>query len=485
MKPILQTIYRQICPILLVLVYFVLPTQFLKAQTTCTGVGGKVFADYNFDGFLNETTIGIEGVKVYVFTSYGTTDSTLTDTDGFFSFPALMPLSSARVEIVLPAALNATKITRSAVQFVVGASCNVNFGVAVPSDYCQANPHIIVPCYVNGDPRNSAGSAKDSVALVAVPFNVPNAAPTSSELPLLNAGAIGSVWGVAYHKHRKALITTAVLKRHVGFGAAGAGGVYFLNYQNPNSVSVMGSLSLSAGVDPRATEPLPADPTQPSNDVAAFDKIGKMGLGGVAVSDDGNTLFVMNLATQKLVKINLSNFNITGSLPTSSDILSEISMPSPCGTEGVFRAWAVKSHQGKIYMGGVCDASISKDTNDLHAYIYELSGTNLTPVFDFSLNYQRGYATSFVTFINRWFPWEDDYTKMLRGDLQFVYPQPILSDIEFDIDGSLILGFMDRMGHQGGYQNYVPRPNFPFIRAITISAGDIVRVCKKNGVFFF
>ena len=488
-------IFKKFCHRLTLTIAFValfFTPQYLAAQTACAGVGGKVFSDFNFNGINDETsTVGVDGVKVYLYAADGTADSTLTSGGGKYNFAAATAGKPYRIEIKIPTSLNTYQLTSSAIQFGTAPLCSVNFGVAINADYCQANPYVIIPCYVNGDPTNANGSAKDSVALVAVPFLEPNAGPHADLLPVAKAGQIGSVWGVAYDKKNKSIITTSVLKRHVGLGTAGPGGIYFLNFANPATPSVLGSMSLAAGTDPRVQfgEILPGNPTLPSYDTAAFSRIGKMGLGGVAVSDDGNTLYTMNLASRKLFKINLLAYNTSGTIPTLSDILDSIPMPSPCGTSGTFRPWAVKFYHGKVYIGGVCDAQNSQDTTDLGAYVYELSGTSFNLVYNFSLNYKRGYASSFDPSQNRWLPWRDTYQyepkygSMLRGDEQFIYPQPILSDIEFDVDGSMILGFMDRMGNQGGFKNYVPVQNFSFINAITIAAGDIVRVNKNGGTF--
>ncbi|MEZ4982930.1 MAG: hypothetical protein R2769_15370 [Saprospiraceae bacterium] len=63
-----------------------------------------------------------------------------------------------------------------------------------------------------------------------------------------------------------------------------------------------------------------------------------------------------------------------------------------------------------------------------------------------------------------------------------MYPQPIFSDIEFDVDGSMILGFMDRLGHQLGNKNYPITGTSPLIS--TISGGDILRAyLEDNGDF--
>lgn len=58
-----------------------------------------------------------------------------------------------------------------------------------------------------------------------------------------------------------------------------------------------------------------------------------------------------------------------------------------------------------------------------------------------------------------------------------IYPQPILSDIDFDEDGAMILGFMDRTGHQIG----VNQPDLKNIASYSGTAsGDILRCYPKK-----
>ncbi|HMR43977.1 MAG TPA: SdrD B-like domain-containing protein, partial [Saprospiraceae bacterium] len=68
------------------------------------------------------------------------------------------------------------------------------------------------------------------------------------------------------------------------------------------------------------------------------------------------------------------------------------------------------------------------------------------------------------------------------GGSTIVYPQPVLTDIEFDVDGAMILGFMDRLGHQLGYKNYPPQGTSPLISGI--SGGDILRAFQKADNLF-
>ena len=40
-----------------------------------------------------------------------------------------------------------------------------------------------------------------------------------------------------------------------------------------------------------------------------------------------------------------------------------------------------------------------------------------------------------------------------------MYPQPIVTDLEFDDDGSMLIGFLDRFGHLAGVANHDPQGN--------------------------
>ncbi len=484
------------CRIFIVLLGFMALFAQKSTAQACSGIKGTAFSDFNYNGLNDETgSVGVGGIEVKLFNGSGQVGSTLTAADGSYAFVNSVAANGTayRIEFKIPALLNAYKFTGNglnnniATQFITAPNCTVNVGLAIPADYCQANPFLISPIYINGDPLNTAGSAKDSITLIATPYNVPSGNDYSQQKKLLKTAQIGATWGVAYQKSRKIIVSTATLKRHVGFGPQGTGGIYFTDFSNPMTPSVLGSLSLAtAGIDPRVTDaaPLPSDPTLPSYDVTAYSKVGKMSLGGATISDDDKTLYTINLATNELVKIDISALKADGvTLPTAANVTT-VALPTPCGATGVFRPWAVKYWHGKLYIGGVCSAEISKMRADLSASIYCYDGTSFTQIKSFSLDYPRGSVKSNSPSFNKWLPWEDNYNVMLQnGQQDFLYPQPILSDIEFDTDGSMILGFTDRMGSQSGFKNYVPLAGFSFVLANGVTGGDIMRLCLKSGVY--
>jgi len=61
--------------------------------------------------------------------------------------------------------------------------------------------------------------------------------------------------------------------------------------------------------------------------------------------------------------------------------------------------------------------------------------------------------------------------------IALIYPQPILSDIEFDDSGNMILGFADRTGFQGGRATLGPNGE---TESITVAGGDILRAERQS-----
>lgn len=166
---------------------------------------------------------------------------------------------------------------------------------------------------------------------------------------------------------------------------------------------------------------------------------------------------------------------------------------------GITRPFATKFHNGKVYVGAVCDASQSQNVNDLQASIFEFDPTtstySATPKLTFPLNYKKGSSVGASTngSNNSWMPWTSVYPNNTTSGIQYiyavnfdVYTQPVLSDIEFDTDGSMILGFFDRFGNQiGATPNY--RPDRPTSAGLTsgysVVGGDILRAYNNNGSY--
>lgn len=156
------------------------------APNTCTAgeLGGTAFLDFNGDGVRQAgETLGGAGVTIKAYNSSNTLVASATsNSEGLYEFSAANGNAIAaasyplRLEFTnLPASGLQTTTPMganngSSVQFVSAAQCNVDVGVLDQSGYCQNNPLMVLPCYVNGNPL-PAGNSGDGDALIAFPYN--------------------------------------------------------------------------------------------------------------------------------------------------------------------------------------------------------------------------------------------------------------------------------------------------------------------------
>ena len=434
-------------------------------------LSGHVFRDFNGDGIRQTsfpTEVGIGGVEVKAYLVDATTPlTTTTDSLGNFSF-AVASGQKVRVEFSnfphesyesMPGLENG-----SAVQFVTTPISTVNLGLIDPLSYCRdIMPNLVASCFVVGDPLAAGSNSGPLASIVHFPYS---ASGQGTEPNLLSSTATtGTVWGGAYRRHDKALFFSAFLKRHSGLGPLGLGGIYRADLSGVSPATtpyldLARFVRLSSPADSilLTSRVLPADFQIASLDSAAFRMVGKIGLGGMALTPDENSLWVVNLFQKTLVRVPLTK-------PAAQLVASDIKsyeLPNPGCVDGEARPWALEYHEGSLYVGMTCDAGASGATRDnLRAYVYRYDlKTNQfinTPVISESLNYRKGWVHASVPQSEYWEPWADKFTELTTSLLTTdgvtpIYrasrPQPILSDIEFDTDGSLILGLMDRTGHQ-------------------------------------
>jgi hypothetical protein len=348
---------------------------------------------------------------------------------------------------------------------------------------CTDSTLIATACYVNGNPL-AGGTAGSEAGFVV--FNNNN---TGEDGPkrMIAASQMGSTWGLSYRTQTNTLYNSAILKRHVGLGSLGTGGIYAIDMNNASLVAApfldLQTLGVNTGADTRTPSigavddpnELPSQANLPSWDVLAFDGVGKTALGGMDLSADGKTLWVMNLFQRELVSVNIAN-----ATPTLNQ---KYTIPDPGCSNGDYRPWAVKVHAGKVWVGVTCTAESSQNQNDLKAHVLVLDNGIFAPVYDFPLTYTKGYAGGQGGLEgNRWYPWTSTYRSISINTGFAVYPTPILSDIEFDIDGSMMVALMDRTGHQNGYVNYKPILND--VTAVSAhTSGDILRICNVGGTY--
>lgn len=406
----------------------------------------------------------------------------------------------------------------SSVKFVTGAAANTNFSVIGTTDINDSNPKVGLVLRNMGNPLDAAGTAKDDTTYVWFNYNysgVPiiRGGTAPNRIPLARASETGSIWGNAYSKYANKIFVSAVLRRHSGMGPLGSGGIYMIDPTLPLGSAVSNFLDLDAiGIATKTSGyttqpftfptvyagcnsgfyPILSDPavaprvpftTQigsnadrglpniqaPSNDYAAFSQIGKVSLGDIDISDDGRYLFVTNLFDQKIYRIDLTSAS-NPVAPTLANVATKVtswSLPPVTAINGTLRPWGLKSKGDSLFVGIVADngneyfLNGSQASGKLMGYVYGLntttSGWTQKVSFDFA---NRPYKTTLGD--SRWWGswWDSPYNTSNNGPGEKLNPQPIISDIEVDDNGDLVLGISDRFAMQGGTNQHYPSREF-------------------------
>ncbi|GCF11749.1 hypothetical protein KDI_53130 [Dictyobacter arantiisoli] len=470
-------------------------------------ITGTIYDDYNQNGILDAREPGISGVTVTAYDSNNANaGSTVSLADGSYSLAIGSGTGPVRVQFTGFGPGAATTELASfypsrhgtdnptSVTFVDGSNATntLNFGLENPSDYCQHNPTIATNCYVQGDQANA-----QSHVLVSFPYNT-----TGAHHPLIMATApeVGSTWGLAYRRSTDTLFAASYFKRHAGFKPGGdPGAIYVVDGASSGSPRVQATplVTLPAGKNLH-------DASNYLTDLSAFNQVGKVSLGGMALSQDESTLYVMNLFDQSLYAVPLGAASAAPVAQTPTAYA--VPVPADCQATGDFRPFAVSQYHGSIYVGAVCSAestvpangSSLGDYSKLQAYLFRFipgRGFQKQPIFHFPLNYPR-YCTNDSTYskctasgVNNlnvgqpamWNPWHPGYVSyndhLSNTNNTRVYPQPMFTEIAFD-NGNLLIGLRDRFGDQMGYQTPEPGNSSNLVSAAT--AGDILRACLRQ-----
>ncbi|WP_308873920.1 SdrD B-like domain-containing protein [Thiothrix subterranea] len=255
---------------------------------------------------------------------------------------------------------------------------------------CAANVRLATSVQVNGDSQAAGSTGAGVNGLITFDYAATGelAAPFSKA----TAGQVGAVWGLAYDTPRKKLYASAFLKRHASFGPNGLGAIYQMDGTSatptPSLLMDLAAKGVDVGTSPRVAasgamddpNELPIDASKPSWDRDAFAQVGKISLGDIDISVDGNTLWAVNLKQRELVEIDLTN----------TTVKATHAITDPGCSNGEFRPWAVKVHDGKVWVGTVCSAETSQLAADLKAYVQAFDGTTFTTATSFALTYSKG-----------------------------------------------------------------------------------------------
>ena len=287
----------------------------------------------------------------------------------------------------------------------------------------EGNPFYITPCYALGERGPEA-------ALVAF-RDTPD---DSDHYVLATYEQIGATYGVAFDRKTNHVYAAAYHKRAAPFGPGGPGMIYRVDLESGDVVEWLDVPD--AGLDWHD----PVGNFMP--DTAARDKVGLLSLGDIELDEAGETLFAVNLFSRKILRYRVADGALVDTISHGADGL--------WWAEREARPFGLAIHEGMLYHTVLRDASGSgSDGSDLIAYVYEsaLDGSDMRTVLSFRLDYPRQRIPPSI--LATWLPWRSGLRSVAgRGthDHAWIYPMPMLADLEFSATGDMILGIRDRLG---------------------------------------
>ncbi|RLB06963.1 MAG: hypothetical protein DRG27_06915, partial [Deltaproteobacteria bacterium] len=494
--------------------------------TLYADVGGTVFRDVpvngtalNTYGVKQSNEPGVEGVTVTAYYN-STSSSTTTDVNGAWS---IATSGDVRVEFsAWPIYLNESPDGGGniAVQFVSDGDTGVDFALHEPSDYSNtAEPYYILGRQQTGTATNNSNPGVEAVhyADSNLSSDFCNEAGDQGIGPVPTVSAevkdVGSSWGQAFQKDKQRLFLAAALRRHTGLTSVGAGRVSVLDYSaGVGSVTnsyidlqdvtpANGGTDIDLGTVCRDTSckddagntgiaadyVLPDNVSDPSVDLDAYGKVGKMSFGDIDFDQTSNTLWLVNLYQKGIISVDASGDLSNLSTATKQYLIEDMTNAPSC-TNGELRPWALTIHNARGYLGAVCDESEvadgvndgNKTSSDSRALVlsFDLSDptTGFTVELDIDLSYKNGDSESFYS----WKTWSDDYNRVDTTHWFSEYNQAILGDIEFDENNVMYMAFINRYTMQASFQNYHPVSGNTDADENILSIADLLRACHES-----
>ncbi|GGS36006.1 SdrD B-like domain-containing protein [Actinokineospora fastidiosa] len=452
------------------------------ASTTDGTLTVQVLRDFFGTGVINTTMdVPQQGMRVDISDPEGHRVTGVTDATGKVVLPPSDALSGGhyRVDVTIPPPyreyLQAAPASTAANHFDSfttfvdvsdGEDDSVITAVWNPAHYALPDSRYFVPV-------QNGGNGTDTRALVAFGIDTRGTCPEDIACPttLATQAQVGTTFGLAYDKDRRRLFQSAFARRLTLYGPEGGNAIYTV------PVDGDGAPTLFAKVPGAAVTP--HDTANIIKDAGFTDAPGKESIGGLALTEDGATLYAVNLLARSLV-----SFDATGASASAPE--STVPIPDPgCAAPTDWRPFSVAAHDGKLYVGGVCSAESTQDRADLKAVVYSYDGTRFTTVLTQPLTIERGEVLagrSVPGQTNGWNPWNTDLASWdehdVTGSGALIDPQPQLASMAFARDGSMIIGFRDRFMDVVGWGGLDPRPgdNTP---ENGFSGGDIVMACAN------
>ncbi len=302
------------------------------AATLYADVTVVTFHDKNNDGLRDADENPISGLIVTATDVFGDELPLLDDGAGTFFLPGALIRSRLRIQVK---GYDATDNLQHGVAgpssvFFVEDGAQVEVPVSTGPNFNALESDILIPCYGGGPAEENKGPA-----FVSFPYSVDGISAQyggSAPAPSVDATIeqIGSSWGVAYQVERQRAFVSTVLKRHVGLGPEGEGGLYTVDYSSGQPVvsgidlnnvvpSVGPAIDLGNIMRENVTGDVNGDmpyaltftPETATYDMDAFDKVGKAAFGDIDVFED--EIWLVNLKQRSLIALDASQDQVSGS----------------------------------------------------------------------------------------------------------------------------------------------------------------------------
>lgn len=465
----------------------------LTQSATAGLITGRVFVDYNGNGQPDATEYGVAGIVATAFSSTGVTaGSAISAFDGTYTLNAA-GAGPYRIEFTqIPGYLFPGRQAtggQSTVRFLEDSSASgFNLPLIDPVKYnTAASPDTVVTQFLSG---THSGSHATKPGILKVPYaasghDFAGTAPTGSfqVAAFTDFQSIGATYALAHQTTRNRLYAAAYHKRHSGFGPGGPDALYVFDSVTgvllaTLKLDALTGMADSTGADVHNFTPVGDHVydigSNANQGTESFDGVGKRAFGDMEMSADMKTLYVVNLFDRKIYALDVS-----GDSPTAATLVQSWSAPDATGA-GRHRPFALAVHEGKLWVGSV-------DENGSAAYVHSFTPSGASPAYTLEvtlpLTYPRQAFIGAANNPNRlanWRAWvssPESIVPMTTNAEEISWPQPMLSDIEFD-GRNMILGLRDRFGDQAGYARHFSLsstvPSFP------ISAGDILLICRTE-----
>jgi len=358
-----------------------------------------------------------------------------------------------------------------------------------------ANPQYVVSCVVFSP---APGSGSTDIAIVG--FNRSDAPDMGGPLvdtnidnpvkqPLATHGQVGSIIGLEYQSALNNGNGTPAVYAAAGsiaasyWGPGGPGAIYIVDDSGAPSLTANLPFITITNASPGTRRgvscetlvnsfngdcsTVPKDGTYDGandgmfQDICMVSQVGKEGLGDLELDGDQDTMWTVNLNNKHLYMIDVTDSTTATNTPPVDLGL----IPGPNCVNGEWRPWALEFWGGDLYIGGVCSGENGGSINDVVGHVYRVadpySAAGLAAaqlVHSEVLNYDKDYANlnnTLFPLTSKMRPWRDCYDPVehdivdgATGTIFLFRGSPMLVDIEFDIEGNMIMGYRDRMADQ-------------------------------------